>query len=157
MKESGPDESRTDVAPMLNAQLGGYNAMLGLRFVSASDRRVEAELTVEPKHCQPYGIVHGGVYCSVIETVCSTGAALNALFKGKGAVGLENQTSFIRATRSGILRVVALPITNGRSTAVWEATVYDAEQRVVATGRVRLLCIEPDRAIDGKTVAASGM
>jgi uncharacterized protein (TIGR00369 family) len=64
-----------------------------------------------------------------------------------GAVGLENQTSFIRAARSGKLTAIATPITRGRTTQVWEATVRDEQQRVLATGRVRLLCVERDAAL----------
>jgi uncharacterized protein (TIGR00369 family) len=63
------------------------------------------------------------------------------------AVGLENHTSFIRAARGGVLRATALPITRGRTTQVWGADVRDASDRVLATGRVRLLCIARDAAI----------
>jgi uncharacterized protein (TIGR00369 family) len=63
------------------------------------------------------------------------------------AVGLENHTSFIRAVRSGRLRATARPITRGRKTHVWEAEVRDEQDRVVATGRVRLLCVAADAAL----------
>jgi uncharacterized protein (TIGR00369 family) len=95
------------------------------------------------------GLVHGGVYCSAIETACSVGATLSARARDPkmGAVGLENQTSFIRAARGGKLTAIATPITRGRTTQVWEATVRDEQQRVLATGRVRLLCVERDAAL----------
>jgi uncharacterized protein (TIGR00369 family) len=95
------------------------------------------------------GIVHGGVHCSAIESACSIGAGIasRARDPNLGAVGLENHTSFIRAVRSGRLRCVARPITRGRTTQVWEAEVRDDQDRVVATGRVRLLCIARDAAI----------
>ena len=63
------------------------------------------------------------------------------------AVGLENHTSFIRAVRQGRVRAVARPITRGRTTPVWQCEVLDEQQRIVATGRVRLLCIARDAAI----------
>jgi 1,4-dihydroxy-2-naphthoyl-CoA hydrolase len=121
--------------------------LMGIRTVSASAEAVEVEWTVERHHLQPFGLVHGGVHCGVIETVCSYGAALAAKARGHdgGVVGLENHTSFIRAVREGaVLRCRATPITRGRTTQVWEASVYDADQRVVATGRVRLLAVRPE-------------
>jgi uncharacterized protein (TIGR00369 family) len=111
-----------------------------------------AELEIGDAHRQPYGIVHGGVYAGIVETVASVGAALYALADGKSVVGLENSTSFLRAAREGVLRVTALPLTRGRRTQVWEGTVTDASGRVVATGRVRLLSLEADAALAGETV-----
>lgn len=122
---------------------------LGMKLVRASADEVVIEWTVGPEHHQPMGLVHGGVYCSAIETACSVGATLSARARDPkmGAVGLENQTSFIRAARSGKLTAIATPITRGRTTQVWEATVRDEQQRVLATGRVRLLCVERDAAL----------
>lgn len=116
----------------------------GMQFITATPEEVELEWVVETKHLQPYGIVHGGVHCGAIETTCSYGAALAAHSRGHkgGVVGLENHTSFIRAVRAGErLRCKATPVTRGRTTQVWEATVRDDRDRVVATGRVRLLVI----------------
>ena len=59
----------------------------------------------------------------------------------------------MRAVRSGAkLHAVSTPITRGRRTQVWEARVLDDQERVVATGRVRLLCIEPDQQVAGEKV-----
>jgi 1,4-dihydroxy-2-naphthoyl-CoA hydrolase len=138
-----------DFAPMLNARLDGWNTAMQLRFVRASRDEVVAEWTVGPQHLQAYGIVHGGVHAGVIETVASVGAALDAMPRGQSVVGLDNHTSFVRAVREGALRVTARPITRGRRTQLWEATVTDAEARVVATGRVRLLALEADAALAG--------
>lgn len=120
---------------------------LGMQIVSASSSEVVLRWTIDPaKHYQPHGIVHGGVYCSAIETACSVGASLSANERTKGgsAVGLENHTSFIRAVREGTLTATAKPITRGRTTQVWECNVTDEQQRIVATGRVRLLCVTPE-------------
>ena len=122
------------------------------RLVVDADE-VKGELTVGPQHLQPYGVVHGGVHCGLIETLASVGAALFALPRGQSVVGLENTTSFIRAVRVGAsLHAIAKPVTRGRTTQVWEASIYDAEDRIVATGRVRLLCLEPDRPLAGEQV-----
>jgi uncharacterized protein (TIGR00369 family) len=89
----------------------------------------------------------------VIETLASIGAFLFAQQRDQHVVGLENHTSFIRAVRAGAkLHAVATPITRGRQTQVWEARVLDEEDRVVATGRVRLLCLDADQSLAGEQV-----
>jgi 1,4-dihydroxy-2-naphthoyl-CoA hydrolase len=145
-----------DLAEEMNAHLGGFNTAMGLRFVRASRDEVVAELTVGANHSQPYGIVHGGVHAGIIETVCSVGAAIDAQSDGRTVVGLENSTSFLRAARGGVLRVTARPITRGRRTHVWEATVADDSGRAVATGRVRLMCLEPGAEIAGRKAGVEG-
>jgi uncharacterized protein (TIGR00369 family) len=85
------------------------------------------------------------VHCGVIETLASIGAALVAHPRGQRVVGLENNTSFIRAVRSGTLRGTARPVTRGRSSQVWEAWIRDEAGQLVAQGRVRLLCIDEKR------------
>ena len=138
---------------LLEARRGGFNEVLGLRFVEASYERVVAEVAIGPEHLQPYGLVHGGVYAAMIETVASTGAALNAIPLGYHTVGLENATSFLRAARQGSLRATGTPLVRGRRSQVWEVEVRDAEDRLLATGRVRMLCIEQGGEVAGKIVA----
>ena len=146
------DQSNEDVASELNANLDGWNAAMGLRFVRATADEVVVEWEVASQHRQPYGIVHGGVHAGVIETIASVGAAIHARARGQAVVGLENNTSFIHAVRDGVLRASAHPVTRGRRTQVWEGVVRDAAERIVATGRVRLLCLEPDAALAGASV-----
>ena len=122
----------------------------GVRVTRATRDEVRAEMEIRPEHLQSYGIVHGGVHCALIETIASIGAAIHAIAEGKRAVGLENHTSFLRAVRSGRLRGVAKPLTRGRRTHVWEGTVYDDRERLVASGRVRLLILEPDAELAGE-------
>lgn len=130
-----------DFAAMVNAMPNGWVRAMGIVVTRATSDEVACEWTVEEKHHQAYGIVHGGVHAGVIETLASIGAALVALPRGQRVVGLENNTSFIRAVRSGKLHAVARPVTRGRSSQVWEAWIRDEEERLVAQGRVRLLCI----------------
>lgn len=124
---------------------------LDMEIVSATSSEVVIRWTVSSKHRQPHGIVHGGVYCSAIETACSIGASLSAAERvaGGSAVGLENHTSFIRGVREGTLTATARPITRGRTSQVWECEVKDEQGRVTATGRVRLLCVTPDQIPGG--------
>jgi 1,4-dihydroxy-2-naphthoyl-CoA hydrolase len=142
-----------DFATRLNEMPEGWLLAMGITITHATDEEVRAELTVGPEHLQGYGIVHGGVHCGLIESLASIGAALYALPRGRSVVGLENNTSFVRAVRAGTrLHAVSTPITRGRRTQVWEARVLDEEERVVATGRVRLLCLELDQPLAGEQV-----
>lgn len=141
-----------DIVSMINERLGGFNKAMGLRFVKAAPDEFVAEIRIDHQHLQPYGLVHGGVYSAMVETVCSTGAALNVFVEGKSVVGLDNATSFLRAVRSGVLRCTATPLVRGRRSHVWDARIHDDRDRLVATGRVRLLVLEKDAEADGARV-----
>ena len=147
-----PDEQGTAVDPSqtLEHDPTGFTQLIDLRFVSIAESEVVAELPVSPKHYQPMGIVHGGVYCSMIETVCSVGAHVHASKLGLMVVGVDNQTSFLKATRSGVLRASARPLAVGRRTQLWEASIQDEKNRLIATGRVRLICLEPEHNLAGQ-------
>ncbi|AGP39081.1 PaaI family thioesterase [Sorangium sp. So ce296] len=153
MAEGNPE----DFAAAFNAaNIDGWVSAMGLRLVRATGDGVEAELDVGPQHRQAYGIVHGGVHAGIIETLASVGAALHALPEGRSVVGLENHTSFLRAVRSGRLRAEARPLDRGRRTQVWEGSVHDEQGRLCATGRVRLLVLEPDAVLAGQRAGAPG-
>jgi 1,4-dihydroxy-2-naphthoyl-CoA hydrolase len=118
-----------------------WSAAMGIKIVSASTDEVVGELVVTDVHKQSFGLVHGGVYCGLVETLASLGAWLVAKSRGQASVvGLENSTSFVRGVSSGTLRGVAKPITRGNRTHVWEVTVRDDSDRIACVGRVRLLC-----------------
>ena len=141
-----------DVLEMINRNLGGYNNAIGLRFVKATEEEFVSEVVIGEHHLQPYGLVHGGVYAAMIETSCSTASALNVFAEGKSAVGLENNTSFLRAARSGTLRCTVRPLVMGRRSHVWEGRIQDDRERLVAVGRVRMIILEAGAAADGVTV-----
>ena len=139
-----------DFSERLNSMTEGWVHAMGLHFTVATADEVACELTIGPQHLQGYGIVHGGLHCGVIETLASVGAAMAAGPRGQAVVGLENSTSFIRAVRAGAqLRAECKPITRGRKSQVWEGRILDDENRLVATGRVRLLCFESTEGIAG--------
>jgi uncharacterized protein (TIGR00369 family) len=90
----------------------GFDKVLGLELLEADGDRVTGRLSVQPHLHQPYGIVHGGVYCSVVETTASVAGAL--WFGDRGnVVGVSNHTDFLRAVREGVLDVEALPVHRG--------------------------------------------
>jgi uncharacterized protein (TIGR00369 family) len=149
---SDEQEPAEDFAHRFNSRLGGLNELIGLRFVKATKDELVATVEVTPSLHQPYGLVHGGLYCTIVETLCSAGAALTAMPRGQSTVGLENHTSFIRAVRDGTLTGTARPLTRGRRTQVWEVELRGDDGKLAATGRVRMLNLEAGAAVAGETV-----
>jgi 1,4-dihydroxy-2-naphthoyl-CoA hydrolase len=118
-----------------------FDQELGLQFTELSPDRARAQLAVTPKLLQPMGLVHGGVYCSMIESMASVAAYtwLNSPGKGGGnVVGVNNNTDFLRSISSGIVHGTAEPIHRGRRQQLWLVTITDDSDRVVARGQVRL-------------------
>lgn len=117
-----------------------YVGLTGIELTETSADRAEGRLVIREDHHQPYGVVHGGVYCTMIETLASTGAAFWAVEHGMaGAVGLSNKTDFIRATTGGVLLGRALPIHRGRTQQLWQVDISrEADGKLAAQGQVRL-------------------
>ena len=124
--------------PETDAPAGaGFDDLLGLEVTSVSGSEVRARWTVTPALHQPFGIVHGGVHCAVVETLASRGAL--AWRDGAGpVVGVSNTTDFLRAVRDGTLEARAVPVHQGRSQQLWQVEITDAAGRLVARGQVRL-------------------
>lgn len=119
------------------AQQSFYDDHLGLTVTEGSGDRVVGVVDVDDRHRQPYGIVHGGVYCSMVETVGSVAGAL--WFGDRGhVVGVNNNTHFLRAVREGRLTAVATPVHRGRTQQLWQVDVTDAADRLVARGELRV-------------------
>lgn len=123
----------------LQSIAGGWTDAMGMKFTRISPNEVRLSWTVESRHLQPFGLVHGGVHCGAVETACSVGA-LAAAGPDVDVVGVENHTSFLRPVRSGELQVCATPVQVGRRSQLWEARITDEEGKLVATGRLRLFC-----------------
>ena len=115
----------------------GFDRTIGLQITSATADEVTATIEVTPALLQPYGLLHGGVLCSVVETLGSVGGAV--WFGDRGnVVGVNNSTHFLRAVREGALTAVARPVHRGGSQQLWRVEVRDAEERLVATGDLRV-------------------
>lgn len=123
--------------------VGGYVAWLGLDVVEGDADRLVATWEVRPDQLQPYGIVHGGVHCSVVETVASFGAAAWYGDRGK-VVGVSNHTDFLRAVTAGRLTAVGTPIHRGRLQQLWLVEITDDRDRLVSRGQVRLQNLPAD-------------
>ncbi len=129
----------------------GFNGEVGLEFEEIAPDLVVASLGITSKHQQPYGLVHGGVYCTVIEATASVGAAYWAITQGLvGAVGVSNTTDFLRPVRSDRLSIEATPIHRGRRQQLWQVTVTrDSDGKLAARGQVRLQNLDNAQAVGG--------
>lgn len=135
-----PRKSAQQMAQYLNENVGEFMTYCGLQFVAVSPDRVEGTWKAGPPLHQPYGIVHGGAHCAVVETLASVGGMTWFSQKdpqGK-VVGVNNSTDFYKAVTDGELRSVATPVHRGRSQQVWIVETHDDEDRLVARGQVRL-------------------
>ncbi|MCV7169635.1 PaaI family thioesterase [Mycobacterium manitobense] len=124
----------------LPAGLGeGFDTELGVTYLEMTPDGGRAQLTITDKLLQPWGIVHGGVYCAVIESLASVSAHVWLSENGGGTVvGVNNNTDFLRALRSGTVTAVSTPIHRGRRQQLWLITITDETDRMVARGQVRL-------------------
>ena len=135
--------SDVDAIEMLDPEHGSaFVRAAGLHLTHVAADRVEGYIDLGPEHHQPYGIVHGGVYASAVETSASVGATVAALARGQIAVGVHNSTDFIRSTTTGRVLVAARPIQQGRTQQLWEVAITDTEGRLVARGSLRLANVD---------------
>jgi len=117
--------------------------MFEIEFEQRTSERVTGSVAADERHHQPWGLVHGGLYTTVIETFATTGAFEAVRDRGQLAVGVSNVTDFIRPHRSGRLRVAAVPIQQGRTQQLWRVEMRTADDdKLVALGQVRLQNIE---------------
>lgn len=123
----------------------GFDRVLGLEYLEMTPDGGQARLEITEKLLQPWGIVHGGVYCAVIESMASVSGHIWLSQHGGGTVvGVNNNTDFLRAIGSGTVTATSTPIHRGRRQQLWLITITDDTDRVVARGQVRLQNIAED-------------
>lgn len=127
------------------AELGAFvrdafgSGALGLVWDTFGPDRVTAHLDADERHHQPSGIVHGGVWCAMVESLASVAAAVHLLGTDRVPVGVHNATDFLRAHRHGRVDGEATPVHVGRTQQLWQVVLTRAEDgKAVARGQVRL-------------------
>jgi uncharacterized protein (TIGR00369 family) len=121
----------------------------GLILEEISGTRVRGYIDVGAHHHTPWGIVHGGVYSTAIESAASIGASTAVKGHGEVAVGLTNTTHFLRSVTSGRVRVEAVALNQGRTQQLWRVDIHNDSGKLVAHGEVRLQNVTATIA-DGK-------
>jgi 1,4-dihydroxy-2-naphthoyl-CoA hydrolase len=128
-----------DLPPVDLTSVSRFAGASGFEATEISGTRVVGVVTLGPDQHTPWGVVHGGVYCTAIESAASIGASAAVLQKGQFAVGVNNSTEFLRPMTSGRLDVVAEPVQQGRTLQLWQVLLTRADDgKLVARGQVRL-------------------
>ncbi len=128
----------------------GFDRLIGLELLEVSEELVRAQVPVREELKQPAGLVHGGVFASIAESLASLATALAVLPAGNAAMGLSNQTSFLRPITAGTIHAVAHRRHRGRSTWVWEVEMSDDRERLCVLTRMTI-AVRPtaDAAVPG--------
>ena len=132
MADSDPYKLRVPLA-------SAFDATIGLVVDEGTDvDRCSGHLPVRPQVCQPLGMIHGGVYAAIAETLASTGTARGVFDAGGAALGMANNTSFLRPITEGSVHGAAVAIHRGRTSWVWDVEMRDDRDRLCATSRVTI-------------------
>ncbi len=128
----------TPSAEELNDALVGFDRLYGLEFVEFSDTEVRAKVAVREEIKQPVGLVHGGVYASLAESITSLATAAAVIGQGNMATGMSNSTSFLRPVTEGAVHAHATRLHRGRTTWVWDVRFSDDADRLCAVTRMTI-------------------
>jgi 1,4-dihydroxy-2-naphthoyl-CoA hydrolase len=123
---------------------GGLDELLGLTITEVADGLVRAEVPIRAELLQPRGLVHGGVYAAIAETIASTGTYLGVDDDKAMVMGLSNLTSFMRPMTEGTIHASARARHRGRTTWLWEVDLIDDAERLCAASRVTIAVRRPD-------------
>ena len=127
-----------------------FSALIGLEQFEITEESARGEVAVRRDLLQPWGLVHGGVYATIAESLASWATAAAVVPRGQLAMGLSNSTSFLRPISTGTIHAHALRRHRGRTTWVWDVDMSDDDGRLCATSRVtvavRPLEQDPGRA-----------
>ncbi len=116
----------------------GFNGLVGLVVADADEQTAHGSLAVRREVMQPWGIVHGGVFATIAESLASWATATAVAPAGQAAMGLSNATSFLRPVSAGTIHALATRRHRGRTTWVWDVDMSDDEGRLCATSRVTI-------------------
>jgi len=127
--------------------LPGLDSLLGLELIAVAADEVRAQVAVRPEILQPFGLVHGGVFAAIAETLASVGTVAGVAEQGMAAMGMSNNTTFLRSITAGTIHATARPRHRGRTTWVWDVDIDDDHGRTCATARVTIAVRPPRRAV----------
>ncbi len=128
-------DSKASIPPGKESE---FMRVTGLHLEEVGGGGVRGSIEFGERHHTPWGVVHGGVYAAAIESAASVGASAAAEEKGQFAVGVNNNTNFLRPMKEGRVEVVAEPVMQGKSQQLWQVVISREDGKTVARGQVRL-------------------
>jgi len=120
------------------SEVSGYAELLGIEWLDEDPEKARARIPIRDELRQPFGLMHGGVLSSLVESVCSRATALAVFGDGMIAMGQSINLNFLRPITAGHAEVRARARHRGRSTWVWESEVVDAEGRLCALAQMTI-------------------
>jgi 1,4-dihydroxy-2-naphthoyl-CoA hydrolase len=139
---AAPNPSAPNLAATSLTDASAFVRAAGLELDEVTGNAVSGHIDLSDAHHTPWGIVHGGVYASAIESTASIGASTAVRERGMVAVGLTNTTHFLRSVTDGRVEVRAVALNQGRTQQLWQVNVTDQRGRLLAHGEVRLQNVE---------------
>jgi len=121
---------------------GSLSDLLGIKYTDFGEDFLSIQMTVQEKHLQPMGIMHGGTSCVIAETVGSMAANLCVDQNQFTCVGLEININHLRPVKSGTLKATAKPQHIGKKTHVWEIRIENEEEKLIAISRHTVAVLE---------------
>jgi 1,4-dihydroxy-2-naphthoyl-CoA hydrolase len=129
--------SVNDIDPKVSSS--AFVRVAGLDFEEIDGKGVRGWIELDERHHTPWGVVHGGVYATAVESAASVGASAAVKERGQFAVGVSNSTEFLRPMTEGRVDVIAEPVMQGRSQQLWQVIITRSEDgKEVARGQLRL-------------------
>ncbi len=122
----------------MEAPASNFDLLLGTEWVDDDPDHARVRVPMRDELRQPFGLLHGGVMSSLVESVCSRSTALTVLGEGKVAMGQSIAVNFVRPITTGTAEVRARARHRGRTTWVWEAEVVDSEERLCAQAQMTI-------------------
>jgi 1,4-dihydroxy-2-naphthoyl-CoA hydrolase len=126
-----------------------FDALYGLEILDHGEDFARARVPVRDEIKQVLGLVHGGVYAAIAESITSMATGIAVYEDGMSAQGLSNQTSFLRPITEGTVHASARRRHRGRTTWVWEVDITDDEDRLCALVRTTI-AVRPIGGADGR-------
>jgi 1,4-dihydroxy-2-naphthoyl-CoA hydrolase len=133
--------------PPFDRMRSPFDELIGGEILSADPDDARARVEMREQLAQPFGLMHGGVYSSGIEGLCSLATAVAVWGDGMIAMGQAINVNFVRPITAGAAEVRARARHRGRTTWIWDAEVLDAEGNLCATGTMTMAVrTRPDQA-----------
>jgi uncharacterized protein (TIGR00369 family) len=115
-----------------------FDELLGTAWLDDDPDHARVRVDLRDELRQPFGLLHGGVMSSLVESVCSRATALAVMGEGMMAMGQSISVNFIRPVTEGGAEVKAKARHRGRTTWVWDAEVVNDEGRICALAQMTI-------------------
>jgi uncharacterized protein (TIGR00369 family) len=124
--------------PPFDQMRSPFDELIGGDVLRIDPDDARARVAMREDLSQPFGLMHGGVYSSAIEGLCSLATAVAVWDEGRIAVGQAIQVNFIRPITEGTAEFRARARHRGRTTWIWEVDVVNDREHLCATATMTM-------------------